>query len=274
MRVPLSALLVCGFLGLSVLSACTENRDASLPAIATASANGSVRGNPAVLTGVVIPLYANPGKWWDEAIAAKRAHPSVPILVIANIDNGPGPGTKYGSYANYISKAQSAGITVIGYVYTSYGNRERAAVESQMLQWRNLYAVTGIFLDEMSQGDRPFYTALTAYAHAHSLPLVMGNPGDNAPGNDGPDVINFWESKGYPPLSYLEQPAHTKYGKGRWSYMAGAVPLDPATITASVPYVAYIYATDGKEPECYCELPTYFTQLVALLDARRAAVAR
>jgi hypothetical protein len=97
----------------------------------------------------------------------------------------------------------------------------------------------------------------------------MGNPGDDAPGNAGPDVINFYEQSGYPSLSFLRESAHLKYGKARWSYMAGAVPYNAVTITASLPYVHYLYVTDGKEPECYCELPSYFAKLVALLDSAR-----
>jgi hypothetical protein len=47
--------------------------------------------------------------------------------------------------------------------------------------------------------------------------------------------------------------------------MAGAVPFDATAITVSAPYVSYIWATNDREPECYCNLPSYFSQLVGLL---------
>jgi len=215
-------------------------------------------------TGVVIPLYVSPDKYWNDVIAAKTAYPGVPIILIANVDNGPG-GSKSSSWAAAIANQQAAGVTVLGYVYTQYGKRSETIVENAMVAWYDFYGVNGIFLDEMSPGDRSYYTALTSYAHAHDLPLVMGNPGENAPGNAGPDIINFWEQKGYPSLAYLSQSGHIKYGKQRWSYMAGAVPFNAATIQADAPYVSYLYATNGKEPECYCNLPSYFSQLVETL---------
>ena len=224
----------------------------------------AARTSSSTPTGVVIPLYVNPDKYWNEVIAAKTAYPSVPIILIANVDNGPG-GSEYSSWAAAIANQQAAGVTVIGYVYTQYGKRSETTVENAMLAWYDFYRVNGIFLDEMSPSDPSYYTALTSYAHAHYMPLVMGNPGENAPGNAGTDIINFWERRGYPSLSYLSQSGHLKYGKQRWSYMAGAVPFDAATIQADAPYVSYLYATDDKEPECYCNLPSYFSQLVETL---------
>jgi len=223
------------------------------------------RAAATVPTGIVIPLYAYPGKVWDEVIAEKTAYPNVPILAIADVTSNGVGGHKIAAYATYIKKMQAAGISVIGYVATQNGHRPAGSIESQMALWYGYYAVNGIFLDEMNPRDANLYTTVTAYAHAHSLPFVMGNPGDNAPGNAGPDVINFYEQRGYPSLSFLKQQAHLQYGQQRWSYMAGAVAYDPATIAATAPYVAYLYATDGAEPECYCRLPSYFAQLVAQL---------
>lgn len=250
------------FVGLALLlagcqSALTQPVSPQAPVSWTASSTSP--------TGIVIPLYVDPNGQWDAVIAQKKAHPNVPIVVIADVTNNGVGNRKLAAYATYIAKEQAAGVTVIGYVATFYGGRNPGDIEATMLRWYKFYHVNGVFLDEMKPNDRGLYTTVTAYAHAHSLPLVMGNPGQNAPGNAGPDVINFWEQQGYPPLSYLEQSAHESYGKKRWSYMAGAVPYDAATITATLPYVAYLYATDGKEQECYCRLPSYFSQLVALV---------
>ena len=216
--------------------------------------------------GVVIPLYVYPGKVWTAVIRAKLAHPYVPMVIIANVKNGPGT-TANSKYASSIEKAQIAGIDVLGYVYTKYGKRSATAIDADMARWEALYGTDGIFLDQMAPKAASYYQAATTYAHAHSLWFVMGNPGVDASGNSGPDVINFYERAGYPRIAFLRKPAHVSYGSAKWSYIAGAVPFSSAKIKATKKYVAYLYATDGKEPECYCRLPSYFDSLVALLDS-------
>ena len=216
-------------------------------------------------TGVIVPLYVYPGKTWNAVIQAKNAHPGVPIAIIANVNNGPGTNVD-STYVAFIEKAQMAGIDVLGYVYTQNGKRSATAVDADMAAWEAFYKPDGIFLDQMAPDDPSYYQAATAYAHGHSLWFVMGNPGVDAPGDSGPDVINFYEQAGYPRPAFLGAARHQQYGKSRWSYMAGAVPLESKRITQSTKYVGYLYATDGREPECYCRLPSYFDKLVALLD--------
>ena len=226
---------------------------------------GTARAHASQTTGVLIPLYAYPGKLWNEVVQTKLAHPDVPFVLIANVNNGPGSSLDT-TYVNFISKAQQAGINVVGYVYTRYGKRSATQVDADISRWEALYKPDGIFLDEMAPNSPSYYQAATAYAHAHSLWLVVGNPGVDANGDSGPDVINFYERSGYPKTAFLRKPAHRAFGKSRWSYIAGAVALDAAKVKSSAAYVAYLYATDGKEPECYCRLPSYFAQLVTLLD--------
>src|SRR5579862_5443439 len=136
-------------------------------------------------TGVVIPMYVYPGTYWNQAIAAKNAHPAVPMLLIANVNNGPGGATDP-VYVSYIAKARAAGIVVLGYVYTQYGKRAQSTVDAAMVKWYSVYHADGIFLDQMASNDPTYYRTVTHYAHAHSLPFVMGNPGVDAPANSGP----------------------------------------------------------------------------------------
>ena len=215
--------------------------------------------------GVVVPLYAYPGKLWNIVINTKLAHSYVPMVLIANVNNGPGT-TADANYIHFIQKAQMAGINVLGYVYTKYGKRSATAVDADIARWEALYRTDGVFLDQMAPNVPSYYEAATQYAHGHSLWFVMGNPGVDTSGSSGPDVINFYERAGYPRLAFLRKPAHRSFGSGKWSYIAGAVPFNSAKIKASSAFVGYLYATDGKEPECYCRLPSYFTSLVALLD--------
>jgi len=186
-------------------------------------------------------------------------------VIVANVDNGPGSSIK-ANYLDFIVKAQKAGIYVLGYVYTKYGKRAPAKVDADIARWEALYRTDGVFLDQMASDAPSYYQTATAYAHKISLWFVMGNPGTDAPGNSGPDVVNFYERSGYPKLAFLRKPAHQSYGRGTWSFIAGAVPFNGPKIKAAAKYVAYLYVTDGKEPECYCKLPSYFDQLVEALD--------
>jgi hypothetical protein len=235
-------------------------------AIALAASAGSAaqQSIPLKTTGVLIPLYVSPGKIWDEAIGAKYAHALVPMVIVANVDNGPGKELIFG-YRDFIEKAQKAGIDVLGYVYTRYGKRSQKEVDDDMLKWYDLYHTDGVFLDQMAD-EASYYQEATAYAHAHSLWFVVGNPGTEVAGSAGPDVINFYEQQGYPSRSLLQKSSLRKYGKARWSYIADDVDFNPDKIAFSTHYVGYLYATDGKEPECYCRLPSYFPKLMELLD--------
>ncbi|MBV8149137.1 MAG: hypothetical protein JO092_08605 [Candidatus Eremiobacteraeota bacterium] len=222
---------------------------------------------PLRTTGVLIPLYVSPGKDWDRVIGAKYAHVLVPVVIVANVDNGPG-NESASAYRDYIEKAQKAGIDVLGYVYTRYGKRSQSDVDADMLKWYDFYHTDGVFLDQMAD-DASYYQAATAYAHAHSLWFVVGNPGENVAGNSGPDVINFYEQQGYPSRSLLQSSRLRAYGKGRWSYIADDVAFNLDRIVLSTHYVAYLYATDGEEPECYCHLPSYFSKLMQLLERQQ-----
>ncbi len=156
--------------------------------------------------GIIIPLYSYPGSAWGTIITQKAAHPSVPITVIVNPDSGPGA-SKDPNYATWISKLDAAGVTVIGYVHTSYGARSAATVESEISTYKSWYQVTGIFLDEMANvpGYESYYSSLTSYAHSLGFSLVVANPGAAVPSSyvGTADVIVIYESAGVPSASTL-----------------------------------------------------------------------
>ena len=74
-------------------------------------------------------------------------------------------------------------IATIGYVHTSYGDRNISNVKSDIDEWADhwvMYGISGIFLDEMShEGDKlPYYEEIYAYVLGKSgLKEVFGNPG-------------------------------------------------------------------------------------------------
>src|SRR5713226_9641864 len=138
----------------------------SYPAFATSS------------TGVIVPLYSYPGSYWTQVIQAKNAHPSVPIIAIINPNNGPGSSID-STYTNSIQQLQSAGITVLGYVYTGYGSRSTSSAEADINTYNSWYHINGIFFDEMSNvsGNENYYSTLSSYVKSHGMTMTVGNPG-------------------------------------------------------------------------------------------------
>ena len=136
--------------------------------------------------GSIIPLYSwpvdadgNVTSAWNGVASAHRRWPRVAVIPVVNNQNGPGPALDP-SWTKGIDVLVGAGCSVAGYVYTQYGSRSLAAVETDIGNWRAWYPqVTALFLDQMSNtsGEEGYYSALTSYARGQGFDLVIGNPG-------------------------------------------------------------------------------------------------
>jgi len=220
-------------------------------------------------TGIIVPLYSYPGSYWNQVIQAKNAHPSVPIVAIVNPNSGPGSSVD-STYVSSIKQLQSAGITVLGYVYTSYGSRSTSAAEADITSYHNWYNVNGIFFDEMSNvsGYESYYSTLTQYVKSHGMTMTVGNPGTDTLSSYVGTVDNLviYESPGLPTISNLAG-WHTSYAKSNFSMIAFGVGLPTQSyVTSTTSDVSYIYATDDNLPNPYDTIPSYFGSLVAELD--------
>src|SRR5438309_3606983 len=220
-------------------------------------------------TGMIIPLYSYPGTMWDTVITAKQEHPSVPIAVVINPDNGPG-NFKDTYYVTGIQKLQSAGIVVLGYVYTASSTIPFNTVTTYIDNYKNWYNVSGIFFDQMSYvaGNETYYQNLTNYAKSHGFTFTMGNPGtDTLPSYIGTvDNIIIHENSTLPSIQSLGG-WHTNYTKSNFSIVSyGRNNLDQLFVNTATNYVGYIYLTDGTLPNPFGSLPSYFGNFVAFLD--------
>jgi hypothetical protein len=83
-------------------------------------------------------------------------------VMIMNPNSGPGDKIDQ-NYVKAVDKAQQAGIKILGYVATTYGNKrleesttqisnQQASVFKEINQYYNWYGVDGIFLDESASG--------------------------------------------------------------------------------------------------------------------------
>jgi hypothetical protein len=231
---------------------------------------GKAPASGASASGVIIPLYSYPGSSWNAIIQQKTTYPSVPITVIVNPSSGPGA-SKDPNYVTWINNLRSAGINVLGYVYTSYAARSASSVVADINTYKAWYGVNGIFLDEMSNvvGHESYYSALTGYAHSLGLSTVVGNPGTTVPGSyiGAVDVIVIYENAGIPSASALGSSTMglSKSGFATMSY--GVSSLTSSSVSAVAAYAGYVFITDQGMPNPYSSLPSYFATLVSDLKA-------
>ncbi|HXJ22596.1 MAG TPA: CIA30 family protein [Polyangia bacterium] len=240
------------------------------PAATSAPASSGMVGATGV-NGTIIPLYTSPtDPSWDAVVAAKQAHPTVPVVAIVNPSNGPGS-AEQPSYTSGVAKLTAAGVKVIGYVHTSYGARGAADVQADMNNWHGWYpGVTGIFFDEMANGTgyESYYSSLTAYAKGHGFNFTVGNPGsDSSAGYVGTvDVILVYESGGLPAASAVTS-WHSSYPRQNFGvipYRVSAV--DTAFIAATRPYIGYIYLQSDDLPNPWDSVPSYLSSLLGALQ--------
>jgi hypothetical protein len=215
---------------------------------------------------LLIPLYAQPGSTWSAVIQAKESHPSVPIIAVVNPDNGPGTSANP-TYATSINDLKAAGIIVIGYVYTNYASRSLRSVETDVSNYRSLYGVNGVFLDQMSNvpGHQSYYSTISSYAYSLGMSLTVGNPGDPVPASyiGTVNIVVVYESPGTPSISAVAADS-MGMAKGDFAIMSyGVSSLSPAYVQAALGYVNYIYIASGAFPSPYSALPSYFSNLVA-----------
>lgn len=225
----------------------------------------------AMPTGTMVPLYTRPtDPSWAALIAAKQAHPTVPVLAVVNPSNGPGTSISK-DYTDGINRLVGAGIRVIGYVWTSYGERNAADVRKDIDTWKSFYPqVTGIFFDEQSNkvGFESYYRDLTSYSRSHGLTFTIGNPGqDTKPSYIGTvDLILIYESSGIPDMSRLTG-WHTEHDRRNFGVIPYGIGFDKNFVQAAKPYVSYIYLTSDVLPNPWDSLPSYFGDLMAALAA-------
>jgi len=206
---------------------------------------------------MAVPAYFYPGSYWTQL---DQAGSGVGVAVM-NPDSGPGAGPDP-NYVAAVRSAEAAGITVVGYVYTSYGSRSIASVESDINNYYSWYPnLDGIFLDEASTNcaSEPYYATLHSYVRSKgTAALTVLNPGTQTnqcyepaadilltfEGSDQQYVSSYsapsWVAR-YPPSHFW----HVIYGTPTVSAMSTAVQLSKAR------NAGYVYVTSASLPNPY-----------------------
>ena len=218
------------------------------------------------VTGILVPLYADPDSTWDDLVAAKNAHPSVPIVAIINPNNGPGNAT-IARYVSGIQNLTSSGISVMGYVHTNYTSRDPVLVKNDIASYKSWYPqITGIFFDEMSNAgeNESYYMSLSQYAKSLGVNFTVGNTGvDTLPSYVGTvDNIVIHDNSWLPGANFLSG-WHTWYDKSNFSLLSyGVEALDQTYVRSAANYVGYLYVSGDIMPNPWDSLPAYFDSLV------------
>jgi len=220
---------------------------------------------------LVVPAYYAPGADWQRIIAASDAVG----MIIFNPSNGPGT-AKDPAYVTAIAQARAAGIFVLGYVATDYGQRPEADINSDVNGYYDLYQLSGIYFAEgpMVSGCDTLeaeYRRLTALALSRdsNAYLAIGT-------RFCPTYITFsdlmvefaedWTTyQSYTVPSWM--PANSPE---RFCQFINSVPPAEAShaLSMAVGYGAgWVFATDGTQPNPWGALPSYFDQELAAVRA-------
>ncbi|KAJ3016632.1 UNVERIFIED_CONTAM: hypothetical protein HDU68_012107 [Siphonaria sp. JEL0065] len=223
-----------------------------------------------------VPAYWYPNTDWSTTIDAAA---SVNYLIV-NPNSGPGASLDP-TYVSWVQKAQTAGIKVLGYVYTSYGARPLTEVLMEYSNYVSWYNVDGVFLDEVASSVDMVWYYRNVAENIHSgatkgvQKVVVINPGVY-PHEEYMGVCDlvlaYEDSFGNYNANSLNELVPSwvgKYSASRFIHYVYGVPsllLPDAMDLARQFEAGSIYFTDlPLNPNPYSRLPVYFSREVGLL---------
>jgi hypothetical protein len=221
---------------------------------------------------MAVPAYFVPGPDWQRVIAGA---PAVGMIVF-NPNSGPGTATDP-AYTQAIAQAQAAGITVLGYVATNYGQRAEADVIADINSYYDFYKASGIYFAEGPMDND--CTSMEAMYHRFADAVRSRDAGAYlAVGTRYcPTYIfffdlmvqfarNWTEYQGdYAPPDWM--PANSPQ---RFCHFVNSVPASDVSRALSLAVTngaGWVFVTDGTDPNAWGALPSYFD---AELDAIKA----
>jgi Spherulation-specific family 4 len=239
---------------------------------------------------ILLPLYSYPNWYagaaayqWDDVAAAAS---QVGITAIINPNSGPDGGPPNSDFIHGMGDLSAAGVAMIGYVHTSYGNtllRPLLDVQHDIDLYElhfSTYGVSGIFLDEVSNdpAKESYYSALYSYIKSKPhLGKVITNPGANVPESfitapTADTTVIFENTSGWP--GYTVSPYLPNYSANHFASLMLNVPtiaqMHSAVDLAVQRNVGYVYVTDDAilappNDNPFDRLPTYWQNEVSYI---------
>jgi hypothetical protein len=269
--VLLPALAVCSCSGAAPPAAAPSPSPVRPASPASSASPAAVRPSPAApavrCQKTYIPSMFYPDSDWTQAIDTKPT----PRVMLLNVDSGPGS-APLPHFEAVVRRMQAAGITVLGYSSTEYGQRPIGSVEAEVREYRAWYRVNGIFLDltQGTPGELSYYRTLASYIRA-TVPggVVWLNPGDYPDPSfmSIANVVMVFEGS-Y--AQYLADQVPGWIGQYRPDQFVNVVFATPRSDLASAVRLSrarragYLFVTDlPGSPNPYDAMPSYWPQEVA-----------
>jgi len=126
-------------------------------------------------TRMVVPAYFYDAELWDRLIQSDAQGG----IVIINPSNGPGDAEDI-NYKTWISQLADTSKIPVGYVYSSYSNRNIADVYDDIEKWIRFYPqIKGFFIDEVNVSAQAYvyYEDLFKFIKMKGDYFVVLNPG-------------------------------------------------------------------------------------------------
>ncbi len=262
----------------SAATASAATASAATASAATASAVTAAAA-PVTCQHGFVPAYPWSASFWTKAIDSKPA-PGVMILNVTGSGAGTAP---VPHFQTLVRRAHKAGIAVLGYSSTEYGQRPAAAVEADAKNYKAWYKVNGMFLDLTANGrsELGYYRTLAKYIHAV-------NPGSVIWLNVGAYPVQGYLSVGnvvvafegsYASYRALQVPSWTThYRAARFADVIYATPRPDLAAAVSLSRqrrTGYLYVTSLQgSPDPYSALPGYWSSEVAAVAAGCSSAAK
>jgi hypothetical protein len=214
---------------------------------------------------ILVPLYSGDPSQFQDILNLQSEYRNVHFFIIINPNNGSGnaPNT---TFSEWINRSEAAGITVLGYVYTSYGNRSMVSIMGDVHNYSKWYGIHAIFFDEVSDNSsgESFYSSLVAQSRVLGISITIGNPGDFVPYGYLSifNVTVIYEDQGYPSVSSLEGYAQN-VSKDRLAVIAYGVPFSSSETISIGAIAGFTYFSDQTLPDPYQNLSSYLPEIAS-----------
>jgi hypothetical protein len=224
---------------------------------------------------LLVPAYFYPGgdgmQHWDRLLASGS---SGEIVVIVNPGSGPGAQVD-ANYSAVLGRVRKAGLRPIGYVSTKHAERPLAEVKADVDRWLRFYPeIQGFFFDEQASAAAKveYYLAVSQHAREKiEKALIISNPGTMcAPEyltRRATDVVCVTERSHEDALHLA--PGTSEETSRRFAVLIYGVDqaerMRQLMQQAIKDRVGYVLVTEGKQPNPWDRLPTWW-------EAERAIV--
>jgi len=213
------------------------------------------------------------------AAAAK----SVPIIAIINPNSGP-DSTAGSDYTSGMAMLAAAGVTMIGYVHTSYGDRAISDVTADIATYAAQYpGLAGIFIDECatSSSELSYYTQVYSAIMSHSgYTNAILNPGtqpDQGYQAVSTNLVIFEDNASNLKNNFASwvscAPSASEKAGYKYHFSAMAIAASQSNMPSLISTmesagIGMVYVTDASlSGNTYGVLPSFFTTEVSQIES-------